>query len=200
MQYNLMVKQMKYINSYLKKHQKYLKFIFITLIIGFIMGLFFYHKTDNTLFNTELKNIANILENNHLNYFLFHLIVLSLILVASFSVIGLILIPLYLLYEGICLGYNFLSFFTIFHFKGLLFSLIYLLITKLLYLILIIILFSQTLSLIKYLINLLKAKSPSYNLHHHLKIIIISILSIFLNDLFIYLFAHKILSYISHFL
>ena len=191
---------MNRIRVYLKQQKNYLKIVFLLLGIGFIISLFFYHKTTTPIFNTELKNITNILSNNHINYFLMHLLLIAILILATFTFIGLIFIPLYLLYEGICLGYNLASFTAIFHLKGFIFSLIYLLLTKIIYLIIIIILFKKIIILAKYLLNkLINKNSLNYNINN-LKTIALALISIFINDLLIYLFAHKILYYISHIL
>ncbi len=189
---------MKYLKAVIKKQKKYLKLFLFILGIGFIMGLFFYSKTSNSSIYAEIKNISTTLSTTHINYLFLHLLIIAFILLTSLTIIGTLSIPLYIIYEGFSLGYNMASLTTVFHFKGLIYSFIYILLTKGLYLILIAILFKKLISLIKYLINILIYKNTlKYNIYANLKVIIICLISIFLNDIIIYLFAHKILKYLA---
>ncbi|MCM1053406.1 MAG: hypothetical protein NC483_05485 [Ruminococcus sp.] len=184
---------MNNLRIYLKKYSKILKLIGISLALGLIIGFFIYHKIDNTLIFEELTNIKETLNNHHLNYLLLHFVVISLLITSSITIIGSISFVFYFLFEGISISYNLLTLWHVYRFKGLIYSTLYLIITKLIFIILLIFVFIRILNIIR-LILTKKEIDIKTSIYHNLKKALITIFLIFLNDLFIYFFASIILS------
>ncbi len=184
---------MNNLRIYLKKYSKILKLISISLILGLIIGFFIYNKIDNTYIFEELTNIKDLLSNNHLNYLLFHFIIISLLITSSLTLIGSISFIIYFLFEGISISYNLLTLSHIYHFKGLIYSFLYIIITKLIFLILLIYIFIRIINIIKLLL-IKKEINFKTSIYYHIKRMMLAILFIFINDFLIYLFGHIILS------
>jgi len=188
---------MKYIGTSLIKNKKAFKIIFLLILIGFIMGFLLYKKIDNTSLLNEIKDIKTYLNTYHINFIVLHLIYLMILIIFSFTFLGLILFPLYLIYESITITYNILSFINIYHFNGLIYSLIYNILTKAIFVILVLYLFKNMINFLKNLLLFLKNKTDNKALESiikHFRNIIFIIIIAFINDLIIYLFLHNILA------
>lgn len=195
-QYNLLVIFMVKLIPILKNHQKLIKILSFLFILSFIISIFLYQKLKNEAILQEYQNLANYLEINHINYLIYHFIILSLVISSLILGIGFILFPFYFMFEIISLNYNLFTLINLFKFKGFIFSLFYNILTKLIYLILIIYIFQKNLNILKIFIsNSTKYDSLTKNtlIITNLKKIIISSFFIILNDIFIYFFGAKIL-------
>lgn len=180
----------------LKKHQNLLKAIIIILVIGFIISFLLYNKMDNSKVINEIKNIEEYLNSNNINFIILHLLSVSILITCSITVIGLVIFLIYLLFEIVSIFYNLLIFCAAFKLKGFIFSIFYLILTKLIYLILLFIIFQKLYTIIKYLITSYTNKNSSeakFIIIKNLKKIIICLLGLFINDLLIYFFANDIL-------
>lgn len=178
---------------YFKKYSKILKIINLSLLLGLIISFLIYKRIDNTSILSELTNLKDFLSNNHLNYILFHFIVISILIISSLTIIGSIVFIIYFLFEGISIGYNILTLFHIYHLKGILYSFFYILFTKAIFIILLILLFIKVLNILKIIITK-KEINFKESIHHNLKGIILIIILIFLNDLLIFIFGSSLLS------
>ena len=177
------------------KNKKYQKFFIITLILSFIISFLLFKKLDNSLLLKDLTNISNLLKTNHLNYFILHLIILTILILTSLLGLYFLIFPLYLFFEEICIFYHFFSFISIYHFKGLIFSLIFNLLTKTVYLYIIFLISLKISSLTKtFFHNLSLSKPVKYPYYLTLKKLFFLVILIFLYDLFLYLFGNLILS------
>ena len=175
---------MKLTSFKLSKYQKLLLFLlFISLILSFI----FYHKLINNTIINEVKDIDNML-SNHLNFISLHLNIIGILLIISLILLSKFLFPFIIIYELLSIIYNIFIFFHVFKFKGLIFSLIYNLITKALYLLFLLLLYKH----IRKLVKDIKNKTISNNINYLRKIAIYIIL-IIINDILIYFLANKIL-------
>ena len=177
------------------KYQKYLKKLGIILGVAFIISFFLYHKLDNKVIILELNNIKDLLSNNHFNLILLHFIIISVLIMLILMGLGFISIPLYFLFEIVCMFYNMFLFINIGGFKGLIFSLIYNFILKGIYLILIFILVKKILNiyhlLVKSVIN--KITIDKNILINNLKVIVVVLLLILINDILLYFLGTSIL-------
>ncbi len=185
---------MKNIRTSIKNNQKLLKWLLFFILFGILIGFILYEKTGDTT-TRELSNITAYLKDNHINYIVLHLFILSLIIMGSLTIIGIVIIPIYLVFEISCITYSILAFVSIYNFSGFIYGFLYNIITKLVFIILLLCLFKKLITIIKILINLYLNKeiTEEYNIKNYLKKISIFILTIFLNDIFIYLWASKIL-------
>lgn len=187
---------MNMLRTNLKKHQNLLKTIIIILVLGFIISFLLYNKMDNSKIINEIKNIEEYLNSNNINFIIPHLLSISILITCSITVIGLVIFPIYLLFEIVSIFYNLFIFCAAFKLKGFIFSIFYLILTKLIYLILLFIIFQKLYTIIKYLITSYTNKNNSetkFIIIKNLKKIIICLLGLFINDLLIYFFANDIL-------
>lgn len=187
---------MNQIRTSLKKNQKQIKWILFFLFLSFLISYIFFKKVDQSLLIEEIKNIPNYLQNNHINYLFLHFIILAILIASSITIIGFLLFPIYFLFEFSCVFYNILIFTNIYHLSGLLYGILYAILTKLVYLVLLLIIFKKGYDLIKvgirYLTNKNDTELKSYIIKSG-KRIIVYILAIFMNDILIYLFANRLL-------
>ncbi len=176
----------------IKINKKYLKFLTILLCLGLIISFIIYKKIDNTLIIEEIKDIPSFL-STPINYIFIHFIFLSILLTCSFFGLGFIIIPLYIILEITCIFYNLFIFFNVFKFNGLFFGIIYNIITKGVYLFILIIILKNLLNLSKRQINRFINQKNNDNTLDYLKNCSIYFIIILVNDIIIYFFAHKIL-------
>lgn len=97
------------------------------------MGFSFLNSIDEANKEIVLTNINEWLinlKNIKINYIFSHILVLSLFLVISFFILGMPIYLFYIFYNGFSLGFIIASLGSIFGLKGYLFSLIYIIITK----------------------------------------------------------------------
>lgn len=117
------------------------------MVIGVIVGIIFVLMLDESTKEIIFLNINDMIQNisnTHINNIIIHLLILSTLLILSIFVIGAPLIIFFLFYNGFSIGFIISTITLIFGIKGLLFGLIYVIISKGIY-ILFLILFSNTL-------------------------------------------------------
>ncbi len=177
------------------KNPKYQKFLIFTCILSLIISFLIFKKVDHSLLTNDLNNLSLLLKNNHLNYFILHFLIITFLSLTSLIGLGIITIPLYLIFEEICIFYNIFSFISIYHLKGFIFSCFFNLLTKGIYLLLLFFILLKIVALTKiFLNNLSKSSKIKYPYSLTFKKIIFLILLIFLYDLFLYFFGSLILS------
>lgn len=176
-------------------NKKFILFLLVLFVMGIITGLGYFNffnadlkSTITTSFHNFILNINEIKINNIIPHGLF----ISFLIITSFLVIGLPICLFYLFYNGFLVGFVIRSFTFIKGFKGFIFSLVYLLITKVIYLFF---LFLLIMTLIKLSIKIIRKDNFKKE-----KIFILSkrsllcFIIIFLNDLFLYFGGGKILN------
>lgn len=135
----------------MQNNKKYFLFIAIILLFGFLFGIFYY-----VFLNNEVKvNISNSILDisiNH-NVLIKDLIVMSILLVTSFFVVGGFFGLFYLFYETLSYGFLISVYFDNFGFSGILYSLIFILLNKLLILILMILFIKKVLNVSRLIIG-----------------------------------------------
>jgi len=188
---------MNYLGTSIKNNNKYIKFVVFLLFLGCLIGFVLYHSIDNTLVHDEIVNISSYITQNNINFFFIHLLFISLLIISSFTLIGIILFPLYLVFESISIIYNILSFISVYKFRGFIYSLLYNLFSKGLFLLLVILIFKIILDSLNLVITRLKHKNlqeNKANLFRNVKKVIFYFLLILINDFLIYLFLNDILA------
>lgn len=176
----------------LKINNKYIKLFIICLFISFFLTLLIYPKIDNNSVKDLLISFKDNLGSIHINFIISHFIILSTFIASSFFLIGFIIFPIYLIYELTTIFYSIFIFTVTFGIKGLLFSLIFNVLVKVLYIILIIYIYKNLIMIFKVLLNNLENKNNSIKIYS--KKVIISTFIIIINDIIIFFFASKILS------
>ena len=188
---------MKQIRTSLNLSKKQKQFLLIILFLGILIGFLLYKKIDQSLVIDNITNIESTLENNRINFLFMHLIVLSLLIESSTLMIGIVLFPIYFIMEIATITYSILCFSNAFQISGVLYGIIYNIITKGFYIILLIILTKNIYKIAKMNITTWKNKgNHQIDSKEYKKIAILS-LSILVYDLFLYLLGSKILLKLS---
>lgn len=187
---------MDYIRKIIKRNKRLLKILGFIGVLGFIIGFFIYGKFENTELSLYVQNISLYLKEHQINFILTHLILICILTSGLILGISLIFIPLLLIWENINLGFMLRAFFEVFKFKGIGFGLLYFLLTKFLYLLLVLFLVKKILNASRAIINMFYKKDgvdTKYILLKNVKAIMLITFMIFINDLLVYFLANKLL-------
>ena len=185
-----MVDHMKLMKKTLKLNKKQKKIVIFILVMGLITGYILYKKMSPTMLD-NITNIKSNLENNSLNFIGLHIITLALILASSIFFIGPILFVLYFLWEVSCISFSLISFSSAFQFSGFLYGLLYNILTKLNFIICLIIILKKVTRIIKSIIH--KEPFDINTLKKEYRDILIALIAIILYDVFLYFFGGTIL-------
>lgn len=178
------------------KNSSLVKFVIALFVVGVLTGFIFYliYKPDITGY---ILNFKDLIINSHHNTYIYNILVVSSIFVLSISVIGIPIMIFYIFYEGMSIGFTFALFISINSFKGLLFYSIFFILTKVVF-ILVILYFS--IIALRYVAKFLdsvisKNREELYKtiVFHFYRFVIIFLI-ILMNSTLIYLFANKILA------
>ncbi len=181
---------MNFFKTNFKLSRPQLRFLLILLLLGIILSFIIYKKIDQSLYIDDIKNISSSLTTNHINFIFTHFIVTSVLLVSSFMYIGLILFLFYFLFEITCISYSLIAFTSVFSLPGFFYGILYNLIIKLFFLICLVIIFKNIITIIKRV----RKNKEEINIKKELKIIFTCFLSITIYDLFLYFFASFLLN------
>ena len=167
----------------------------IGIIIGFIF-LIYLEESSKELISLNINEWLQSLSTSHINSILEHIIILSTLAILSIFVIGLPLIIFFVFYNGFSIGFLLMSLIEIFGVKGLIYGLIYLIITKGIYLFFLTIFI---LALIKIIILIIKRLIWHQKMNKNLlvtycKRILICIGVIILSDIILYFGGIKLIS------
>ena len=167
----------------------------IGIIIGFIF-LIYLEESSKELISLNINEWLQSLSTSHINSILEHIIILSTLAILSIFVIGLPLIIFFVFYNGFSIGFLLMSLIEIFGVKGLIYGLIYLIITKGIYLFFLTIFI---LALIKIIILIIKRLIWHQKMNKNLlvtycKRILICIGVIILSDIILYFGGTKLIS------
>lgn len=179
-------------------NKKLYLFISIVLIIGIIIGIVFVTMLDESSKEILFLNINEFLQNidkSNMEVLVMHLVILSTLLVTSIILLGGPLIIFFLLYNGFTIGFIISSITCIFGIKGLLFGLIYVIISKLIFLILLIIISVNLFKIVKCIIDYIVYKKNNKELFTtYIKRCIIFISIVILNDIILYFWGLKLVN------
>lgn len=167
----------------------------IGIIIGFIF-LIYLEESSKELISLNINEWLQSLSTSHINSILEHIIILSTLAILSIFVIGLPLIIFFVFYNGFSIGFLLMSLIEIFGVKGLIYGLIYLIITKGIYLFFLTIFI---LALIKIIILIIKRLIWHQKMNKNLlvtycKRILVCIGVIILSDIILYFGGTKLIS------
>ena len=143
-----------------------------------------------------MSDFANIIKTTNQNMILNHLLIIIILMFLAYSIIGMPLILFYLFYESTSIGFFLASIYSIYKIKGLLFGIIFIIISKLPFILFLIYISYIALKITKKLLRVLifKENDSLYQLLKNLFLkLAIAIITILIYDLFLYFFANKIL-------
>lgn len=182
------------------RNSKILKFLITLIIIGLLSGIIFYLNLSTETKDIIINSLVNLNENlttTNQNNIIFHLFIISAFVLISLTLILYPVTLFYILYEIFSFGFILAYYFNNFGVGGLLYSLIYFILNKAFFLIILIYISVVSFQLIKKIINSLRKKDNigvrELYQNYFLKIIISASFMLFL-DIIIYFLGNKILS------
>ena len=173
-------------------------FMLIILIIGIITGIVFVIMLDEATKEILFLNINEFLQNfsnTNINSGLMHLVILSSLLILSIFLVGGPLLIFYMFYNGFSIGFVVSSITYIFGIKGMLYGSIYILISRLVYIIVLIIFNVNLFKIIKCNMDSLvykKGNKESLSVFYKRSIVFIGI--ILINDVILYFGGGKLIN------
>lgn len=173
-------------------------FMLVILIIGIITGIVFVIMLDEATKEILFLNINEFLQNfsnTNINGGLMHLVILSSLLILSIFLVGGPLLIFYMFYNGFSIGFVVSSITYIFGIKGMLYGSIYILISRLVYIIMLIIFNVNLFKIIKCNIDSLvykKSNKESLSVFYKRSIVFIGI--ILINDVILYFGGGKLVN------
>lgn len=184
---------MYFIKNSLKNNKKYFNLFLTLLFLGFFIGFILTKKIDLTPILENIKSLETYLNTNSINFLSSHIIILIILTLSSLTIIGLLLFPLNIIYEGVCIYFNIYIFTKLYKLNGVLYGLIYITITKGIYLILMVIIFKEMLNLLKRIITQKEKSAKRVLITKSIKKIFTYEILIIINDILIYLIGSKLL-------
>ena len=182
----------------MKKLIKYKKIIVLFIITRSILfGILIYNRLSDDSINLLINNSSKLRYINS-KIILFHLILLAISFILSFIGIGIIILLLYLFFEGVTIGFMLSYFLSVYKIKGIVYSVSYILIYKSLMIFLLIILIFKYLKLFRIIVKYIKNKQ--INISKTIMNSIIIIFTIIINDLFLILFGKNLLNLFTFYL
>lgn len=186
---------MNLIKRSLKNNKRYFKFTIILLCFGFLIGFVLTKKAEISPILDNISSIESYLNSNNINYLSTHIITLLVLITASLTVLGLVLFPINIIYEGICIAFNIITFSSVFKLSGFIYGLIYNIITKGIYVLVLIFIFKKLTIILKKLMIKSDKENKKALIIKNIKHIGFYIITITTYDIFLYLFGSKLLSY-----
>lgn len=178
---------------YLQKKKYLFLFLSILIIFGIITGLYL-GITNIEFLKEDISYYAMNIKNQDYNFLLIHFFLLVISLATSFIGLGVPILCTLIFYEGLTTGFLIGIFSITNGIGGCLFSLIFILITKVIYILLLLFFFLKCLEIARKMIAhfIYKKEIPSI-LVSISKASILLILFIFINDLIVLAIGNKIL-------
>lgn len=179
--------------------KKFYLFLGIIFTIGITLGIVFLIYLDESskeIISLNINDWLQGLKNTSINNIIPHIIILSSLCILSLFIIGLPLVLFFVFYSGFSVGFTLISLIEIFGIKGLLYGLVYILITKGVYLffsyIFVVSLLKIAMIMFKKIFQHQKIAKESINLL--LKRILICIAIILISDVIIYFWGAKLIT------
>jgi len=183
------------------KRKKIIQFLLCIVIIGLVVGIVFYYKQgdiNKENIGSNMNFFITNLEIKRINGIFFHLIAVTMLFVLSFLIIGFPAAIIYLFYESLSIGFSLAVFNASFKFSGLLFGLIFNVICKSVFLILLLIFNVKIFDVSRNIIGSIffkRDKTIKRLLLVNIKFLILIVGFVLLNDLILYLFGTSIIKF-----
>lgn len=171
-------------------------FLSIILVIGMIVGIVFVISLDESTKEILFLNINEYLQSkSNINGILEHIILLSILFVLSILLVGGPLIIFFIFYNGFSLGFITSTLTYIFGIKGMFYGIIYALITKFIFIIILIIFSVNLFKITKLVIDgIVYKKNCKDSMYVFLKRSILFIILILISDIVLYFGGVKLLN------
>lgn len=173
-------------------------FMSIVLVIGIITGVVFVIMLDEATKEILFLNVNNFLQSfdaSNISILVQHLVVLSTLLILSIFLIGGPLVIFFMFYNGFTIGFIISSITCIFGIKGMLFGVLYVIVSKLVFVVLFIIFSVNLFKIVKCVIDyLVYKKSNKESLVMFMKRSIVFIGIIMISDIILYFGGVKLIN------
>lgn len=173
-------------------------FMGIVLVIGIITGVVFVLMLDEATKEILFLNINNFLQSfdaSNISVLVQHLVILSTLLILSIFLIGGPLVIFFMFYNGFTIGFIISSITCIFGIKGMLFGVLYVIVSKLVFVVLFIIFSVNLFKIVKCVIDyLVYKKSNKESLVMFMKRSIVFIGIIMISDIILYFGGVKLIN------
>ena len=173
-------------------------FLSIILVIGIITGVVFVIMLDEATKEILFLNINEFLQNfsnMSINSGIIHLIMLSSLLILSVFLIGGPLVLFFMFYNGFSIGFIISSLTCIFGIKGILYGVIYVIISKLIYVVLLILFSVNLFKIVRCIIDIIVyKKSNKESIIIFIKRSVVFIGMILLNDIILLFCGGKLVN------
>lgn len=173
-------------------------FMGIVLVIGIITGVVFVLMLDEATKEILFLNINNFLQSfdaSNISILVQHLVILSTLLILSIFLIGGPLVIFFMFYNGFTIGFIISSITCIFGIKGMLFGVLYVIVSKLVFVVLFIIFSVNLFKIVKCVIDyLVYKKSNKESLVMFMKRSIVFIGIIMISDIILYFWGVKLIN------
>ena len=174
--------------KWLKSNRSIIKFLLMLFITSILVGIYLYLSKEKLIresINTELIKMINNLDITRQNNILNHLLIMIVLSVLSLTIIGLPIILIYFLYEGVSIGFLLSSFINYSPIKGMLFGTIFIIISKIIYITILIYLLTNTLKYTKNFLKRLKTTKNELIINQVIKISFCTTITL-INDIILY--------------
>ena len=182
--------------KWLKSNRSIIKFLLMLFITSILVGIYLYLSKEKVIresINTELIKMINNLDITRQNNILNHLLIMIVLSVLSLTIIGLPIILIYFLYEGVSIGFLLSSFINYSPIKGMLFGTIFIIISKIIYITILIYLLTNTLKYTKNFLKRLKMAKNELIINQVIKISFCTTITL-INDIILYFIGNKIIT------
>lgn len=182
--------------KWLKSNRSIIKFLLMFFITSILVGIYLYLSKEKLIresINTELIKMINNLDITRQNNILNHLLIMIVLSVLSLTIIGLPIILIYFLYEGVSIGFLLSSFINYSPIKGMLFGTIFIIISKIIYITILIYLLTNTLKYTKNFLKRLKTTKNELIINQVIKISFCTTITL-INDIILYFIGNKIIT------
>lgn len=182
--------------KWLKSNRSIIKFLLMLFITSILVGIYLYLSKEKLIresINTELIKMINNLDITRQNNILNHLLIMIVLSVLSLTIIGLPIILIYFLYEGVSIGFLLSSFINYSPIKGMLFGTIFIIISKIIYITILIYLLINTLKYTKNFLKRLKKAKNELIINQVIKISFCTTITL-INDIILYFIGNKIIT------
>lgn len=182
--------------KWLKSNRSIIKFLLMLFITSILVGIYLYLSKEKLIresINTELIKMINNLDITRQNNILNHLLIMIVLSVLSLTIMGLPIILIYFLYEGVSIGFLLSSFINYSPIKGMLFGTIFIIISKIIYITILIYLLTNTLKYTKNFLKRLKMSKNELIINQVIKISFCTTITL-INDIILYFIGNKIIT------
>ena len=173
-------------------------FMSIVLTVGIITGVVFVIMLDEATKEILFLNINDFLQSfgkSNISILVQHLVILSTLLILSIFLVGGPLVIFFMFYNGFTIGFIISSITCIFGIKGMLFGMIYVIISKMVFIVLLIIFSVNLFKIVKCVIDyLVYKKSNKESITIFMKRSIVFIGIIMLSDIILYFGGVKLIN------